>query len=93
MYPTRDDNGDVISPPSATHFENLSNLVNKMLMTVDGDHTKPRAPNKKHNIPSVPADAVSKGGSVDEYATHVFVEFTKTSYIDPRDWIYSLQSP
>jgi hypothetical protein len=27
------------------------------------------------------------GGSVDEYATHVFAHSTKTANIDPRDWI------
>jgi hypothetical protein len=56
-------------------------------MNVDGDQTEPPAPTKQHNIPSVHADAVSEGGSVDEYATHVYANSTKPAYIDPRDWI------
>jgi hypothetical protein len=35
----------------------------------------------------VPADAVSEGGSVDEYATHVYANSAKTAYIDQRDYI------
>jgi hypothetical protein len=35
----------------------------------------------------MPADAVSGSGSVDEYATLVYANLTKTSYIDPREWI------
>jgi hypothetical protein len=58
-----------------------------MFLKVDGDQTKPPAPTKQHNIPSIPADAISQGGSVDEYATHVYANSTKTSYIDPRDEI------
>jgi hypothetical protein len=69
LYPTGDDSGDIRAPPSAAQFENLYNLVNQLLLKVDGDQTKPPAPTKQHNIPSVPADAVSEGGSVDEYAT------------------------
>jgi hypothetical protein len=56
-------------------------------MKVDGDQTKPPAPTKQHNIPSVRADAVSEGGNVDEYATHVYANSTKPAYIDPRVWI------
>jgi hypothetical protein len=56
-------------------------------LKVDGDQTKPPAPTKQHNIPSIPADAISEGGSVDEYATHVYASSTKTAYIDPRDLI------
>jgi hypothetical protein len=65
----------------------LYDFVNQLLLKVDGDKTKPPAPTKQHNIPSVHADAVSEGGSVDEYATHVYANSTKTAYIDPRDWI------
>jgi hypothetical protein len=35
-----------------------------------------------HNIPLVPADAVSEGGSVDEFAIHIYANSTKTAYID-----------
>ena len=87
LYPTGDDSGDIRAPPSAAQFENLYDLVNQLLLKVDGDQTKPPAPTKQHNIPSVPADAVSEGGSVDEYATHVSAHSTKPAYIDPRDWI------
>jgi hypothetical protein len=85
MYPTWDDNGIIRAPPYATQFEDLSYLVNKLLLKIYGDQTKPTVPKKQHNIPTVLADAVSKGGSVDEYATHVSANSTKTSYIDPRD--------
>jgi hypothetical protein len=87
LYPTGDESGDIRAPPSATHFENLYNLVNHMLLKVNGDQTKPPASTKQHHIPSVPADAVSKGGSVDEYATPLFAHSTKPVYIDPRDLI------
>jgi hypothetical protein len=62
-------------------------LVNQMLMKVDGDPMKPPVPTKEHDIPSELADAVSEGGSVDEYATHVYANSTKTACIDPRGWI------
>jgi hypothetical protein len=87
MYPTGDDNGDIRAPPSAAQFENLYNLVNHLLLKVDDDQTKPPAPTKQHNIPSVRADAVSEGGSVDEYATPLSAHSTKPAYIDPSDWI------
>jgi hypothetical protein len=87
LYPTGDDNGDIMAPPYAAQFENLYNLVNQLLLKVDGDQTKPLAPTKQHNIPSVPPDAASEGGSVDEYATHVYANSTEPAYIDPRDWI------
>jgi hypothetical protein len=32
------------------------------------------------------ADAIPEGGNVDEYATHVFANSTKTAYIDPCGW-------
>jgi hypothetical protein len=51
-----------------------------------------RAPNKHHNIPSEPADALSEGGSVDDYPTHVCANSMKTAYIDPRDRVDLLQS-
>jgi hypothetical protein len=54
---------------------------------VDADQTKLPAPNKHHNTPSIPADAICEGGNVDEYATHVYANLTKTAYIDPQDWI------
>jgi hypothetical protein len=82
-----DDNGDVKSSPCATHFENLYNLTCYPIALVDGDRTKPPPPNKQHNIPSAPANAVSTGRSVDEYATHVCVNSTKTTYIDPCNLI------
>jgi hypothetical protein len=85
MYPTRDDSGDIMAPPSAAQFKSLYNLVNQLLLKVDGDQTKPPAPTMQHNIPSIHADAVSEGGSVDEYATHISANSTKTAYIDPRD--------
>jgi hypothetical protein len=40
-------------------------------MKVGGDKTKTPTPNKQHNIPPIPADAIFEGGSVDEYATLV----------------------
>jgi hypothetical protein len=55
MYSTRDANGDIRAPPSASQFEDLYNLVNELLLKVDGDQTTPMAPNKQHNLPSVPA--------------------------------------
>jgi hypothetical protein len=59
-----------------------------MLSKLDDDQTKPPALNKKHNIPSLHADAIIfEGGSVDEYATLVCANSTKTATIDPRDWI------
>jgi hypothetical protein len=42
---------------------------------------------EEHNIPTTPADVVFEGGSLDEYATHVYDDSTKTAYIYPRDWI------
>jgi hypothetical protein len=87
MYPIGADSNDVRSPPYATKFENLYNLVNHLLFRVHGDQTKPPTPHKHHNKPLVPSDAVFKGGSVEEYATHVLSNSTKTAYIDPRDWI------
>jgi hypothetical protein len=87
IYPTGDDSGDVRAPPSAAQIENLNNLVNPLLVKVDGDQTKPPAPTKQHNIPSVHADAVTEGGSVDEYATPVSANSTKPAYFDTRDWI------
>jgi hypothetical protein len=56
-------------------------------MGVDGDQTKPPAPNKQRNIPSLPSDAIYEGGSVDEYATLVYAYSTKTACIDPRHCI------
>jgi hypothetical protein len=56
-------------------------------MKVDDDQTKPLAPSKHNNVPSLPTDAVSEGGSVDKHATHVFPNLTKTAYIEPRDMI------
>jgi hypothetical protein len=87
MYPTGDDSGDIRAPPYAAQFENLYNLVNHLLLKVneDRDQTKPPAPIKHHNIPSVHADAVSECGSVDEYATPLSAHSTKPAYIDPRD--------
>jgi hypothetical protein len=85
MYPTRDESGDAKSPPPAAHIENLCNLVKKLLKKADGDRTKPQAHNKQHNIPLIPGDTVSEGGSVNEYATLIFAKSTKTKYIDPRD--------
>jgi hypothetical protein len=87
MYLAEDDNGAITAPPYAAQFENLHNLDNLVLSKVDGDHTKPQAPNKQHNIPSVLADSVFEGGSVDEYATYIYANSTKTAYIDPREWI------
>jgi hypothetical protein len=87
LYSTRDDSGDITAPPFATHFENLYNLVNQLLMKVDGDQTKPPAPTKQHSSPSLHADALSECGTVDEYATLVSANSTKPAYIDPRDWI------
>jgi hypothetical protein len=58
-----------------------------MLLKVDGDQTKPQAPNKQHNIPLIPANAEYEGGIVDEYATHVYANLSKTAYIDPGEWI------
>jgi hypothetical protein len=43
--------------------------------------------NKQHNIPSLPADAVFEGRSVDEYATHAYFKSTRTTCADPCDWI------
>jgi hypothetical protein len=41
---------------------------------------------KQKDIPLVPADdTVSENGSVDEYATHVLANSTKTAFIDPGD--------
>jgi hypothetical protein len=87
MYPTGEDSGDIRAPPSAAQFENVYNLVNLLLLKVDGDQTKPPAPTKQHNIPSIPADAISGGVSVDEYAMPLSANSTKPAYIDPRDWI------
>jgi hypothetical protein len=85
MYPNGDDSGDVSSPPYAAQFENLHNPLNELLMKVDGDQTKLQAPHKHYNIPSIPADAVSEGGCVDEYATLASANSTKTAYIGLRD--------
>jgi hypothetical protein len=41
-------------------------------MKIDGDLTKPRAPNKEQNIPPIPANAASEVGCVDEYAMLVY---------------------
>jgi hypothetical protein len=87
MYPTRDDNGDVRSPPFVTQFENLCSLVNQQLPKVDGDLTKPQTPYKDHYNSSFPVDAVFVGGTEDEYATHVAADSTRTAYIHPLDWI------
>jgi hypothetical protein len=87
LYPTREDNGKIRAPPYEAQFEDLYNLVNQLFMKIDGDHTKPPTPNMQHNIPPVPADAIAEGGSVNEYATHVYVDSTKTAYIDPPNWI------
>jgi hypothetical protein len=87
VYPTREDHGAIRAPPFAPQFEHLCNRVNQVLLKVDGDKTKPLAPNNQYNTPSLPADAVSEGGSVDQYATHVSASSTKTAYIIPRDWI------
>jgi hypothetical protein len=65
----------------------LYNLVNNLLLKVDGDQTKSPAPTKQQYILFVPADARFEGGSVDEYATLVSANKAKTAYIDPRDWI------
>jgi hypothetical protein len=85
LYPTWDDSGDIRAPPSAAQFENFYYLVNQLLLKVDVDQMRPPAPTKQHNIPSVPADAESEGGSLDEYATHLYANSTKTAYIDRRD--------
>jgi hypothetical protein len=37
MYPIGDNNGAIRAPPSATQFEDLYNLVNQLLLKVDGD--------------------------------------------------------
>jgi hypothetical protein len=37
MYPTGDDNGDIRAPPFAAQFENMYNLVNQLLLKVDGE--------------------------------------------------------
>jgi hypothetical protein len=87
MYPTGKDIGDILAQPYVAQFRKLYNSVSHLLMTADGDQTKQRAPNKQNNIPQVPADTVSEGGSVDEYATRVFASSAKTAYIDPRGWI------
>jgi hypothetical protein len=87
MYPTRDDNGDIRAPPCAPQFKNLHHLVSHLLLKVDDHHTKPTSPNKRRNIPSLPADAVYEGGSVDEDATHAVAQSIKTTYIDPREEI------
>jgi hypothetical protein len=87
MYPTWDDSGAIRAPPFVAQFEDLYNLVNQLLLKVDRDHTKPPTPNKHHNIPSLHADVVSEGGSVDEYATIIYANSTKIAYMDPRDWI------
>jgi hypothetical protein len=87
MYPTRDDNGDIRAPPFATQLKNLYNIVNQLILKEDGDRTKPPAPTKQHHILSIHADAVFEGGSVDEYATLVYANSTKTAYLDPRDYI------
>jgi hypothetical protein len=84
MYPTWDDNGGIKAPPYASQVENFYNHVNRVLLMVDDDHAKPLAPPKKqYAIPQVSADAEYRGGSVDEYATLVFVNSTKIAYIDP----------
>jgi hypothetical protein len=67
MYPTEIDNGSIMAPP----FEDLNYLVDELVLKVDGHETNPLAPKKQHNIPSVPADAIVGGGSVDEYTTPV----------------------
>jgi hypothetical protein len=83
MYLTWDDNGDVGSPLSATQFENLYIFVHNVLLKVDGDQTKPPAHVKEHANPLIPADAVFEGGSVDEYATPISANWTKTAYVNP----------
>jgi hypothetical protein len=87
LYPTRDDNITISTPPYATQFEGLYNLDNQLLLKVDGDQTEPPSPNKQENIPSIPADAAFEGGNVDEYATPISANSTKTAYIDPRGCI------
>jgi hypothetical protein len=77
LYPTRDESGAIMAPQYVTQIEELYNVANQLLLKVDGDKTKPPSPNKQHNIPSLPADAISEGGSVDEYATHVYANSTK----------------
>jgi hypothetical protein len=52
MYPTRDDNGTIRAPQSTAEFEDLYNLVNPLLLKVDGDHTKPSTPDKQHDLQS-----------------------------------------
>jgi hypothetical protein len=84
MYPTGVDSGAIMAPPSATQFEDLYDMLNKLLK-VHGDRSKPPTPKQQHNNPSIPADAVSEGGIVDEYATHVLANSTKTAYINPRN--------
>jgi hypothetical protein len=64
-----------------------------LVMKVGGDQTKPLAPSKQHNIPSIPVDAVYEGESVDEYATPVYANSTKRVSIHPRDWIDFLPRP
>jgi hypothetical protein len=54
IYPTKDDNGDVWSPPCATQFEKLYNIVSQLLMEVDGDQTNPPTSNAQHDISSIP---------------------------------------
>jgi hypothetical protein len=54
-------------------------LVNKLILKIDGDQTRPPTSYKHHNIPLVSADAVYEGGSVDEHATHAFA---KTAYYE-----------
>jgi hypothetical protein len=64
MYPTRDDSEAIRAPSYETQFEDLYNLVNQLLLKVDGHKTKLLAPSKQHSIPPVPADVVSnKGGA------------------------------
>jgi hypothetical protein len=85
IYLIWDNNGDIRAPPFAWQFDNLYNLVNELLLKVDGDRTKQRIPNKHNNIPSIHTDVGSEGGSVHEYATPVYSSSSKTTYIDPRD--------
>jgi hypothetical protein len=72
MYPARDANGAIRAPPFATQFEDMCNIVNQLLLKLDGEKAEPPAFNKQYSIPSVLADAVSEGDeSVDENATPV----------------------
>jgi hypothetical protein len=48
---------------------------------------RPSAPSKQTSIPTLPAYTVCTVRSVEEYATLVHANSTKTAFIDPRGWL------